>query len=131
MTNTYSYEHTHTSIKAILSSIELWWLRYEATHVDGARVGDCPLCVKYAEGLRVDTQCRQCPIFVKVGAVGCIDTPYYAADVARNYWEGLTEYRFVSVSEVDIARGLWRQAAMKEIRFLTSLLPRDYLEILR
>ena len=88
----------------------------------GIQAKDCPLCAIYLDRdvhkkFREDGHyCGDCPIARHTGQPGCKGTPWMDARQALSIWS--------CDPNNPEKHDLWREAARREIDFLTSLLPR-------
>ena len=96
------------TLKATKGSIAKWEAIYAGTGVDKG-CDNCPLCHLF---LYPDS-CNRCPVFLKTRQELCLDTPYVQ-------WRHSTggEYRATAKTPAQ------KRAALAEINFLKSLLPR-------
>lgn len=98
---------TKKALTALNKSIAHWERLSTGTMtvLEGTGVTDCALCSQF-----FDIRCAGCPVADRTGLSHCKDTPYIAADHARDAF-GITSEKF-------------QTEAKKELAFLRSLLPK-------
>jgi hypothetical protein len=108
--------HIHTSIHH-------WVYNRVAKHPSQASTDgrDCALCTAYYDG-RSTLPCTRCPVCKRTGGHHCEGTPYRAAANAFMVWQNVLDRPSATERDKIKARGNWRRAATKEIKFLESLL---------
>lgn len=118
-----------TQLRALFDSIELWEKRFAAKDTEELAPFEalsCPLClvnIQKDTGTGCIIDCSSCIIAIETGKTGCAATPYYDATVAKTMWQ-ITENNESLASRM-IYRSMWRVEAMKMIKLLKSLVPRD------
>jgi hypothetical protein len=90
--------------KLVVLAIEQW----EEAWRDPSFNRYCPLC-----HLGCSPETGKCPIFLKVGASGCRNTPYWEASAERDTY-------LYNQTASNLTR--WHRACRREINFLRSLL---------
>ena len=115
---------TPETLAALEASIARWHEKSEMAKTDegfleiSLEASDCPLC------LLEWPSCAPCSVYLTTGTCDCRGTPYSEACRAqRRVDEIINCGEFAAVAELEIARSVFRSAARREIRFLTSLLP--------
>ena len=127
---------TPETLAALEASIARWHDKVEMAKTDEGILeieisgGACPLCHLFREPFPLDP-CARCPVLAGVrrhehhrsrGRL-CRGTPYSdAADAYISCTSSLYAGEG-SLADREIARSVFRSAARREIRFLTSLLP--------
>lgn len=92
------------TLKALKASIKHWETNLIDSDKASVAASDCALCRRFTCGV-----CKGCPIYEKTRLKGCLRTPYIEAMNAKDK-HGYNSPEF-------------RVAALKELRFLESLLP--------
>lgn len=104
------------ALRALKASIEHWGrLAIGDPDETGPGPSSCPLCRLYNnDNTPEEKACLKCPVYKRTHKRWCLETPYIDADYE---WD-----KTIASNPYD--RLEFRQAAMKEMRFLESLLPR-------
>lgn len=97
------------TLEALKGSIRKWEKVVDGT---GSELGmdNCPLCQVFVKGQQPGKACEGCPVMLETGRAFCVDTPY-------------TDY--ADAEDAENVAGM-NEAAIEELEFLKSLLPRQH-----
>lgn len=100
---------TPRTVNLLKNSIAHWWRMANGQRAYNECIGsqDCALCRTYIH----QSDCGNCPVRIHTGHPLCKGTPYTAARQASHYGERYDSLYFMA-------------AAMKEFKFLVTLLPK-------
>lgn len=123
MVTTVVVEWTPEQLTALQGSIAKWQAIYEGTEEDRGS-DNCPCCVRYLSvGASSEKACTGCPVAISTGLAHCDDTPYIRQWLPVAYISFTVDRsgrvnRFADTPER-------KAAALAELNFLKSLLPRE------
>ena len=110
-----------SNAQLILGSVKKWEGIVKRTDIDHGTL-NCPLCQRYnySRATTGESRCKGCPVYKKVGADGCLFTPY--EEWEDHFSKDHNEHSVPRFLHEDCKTCL--KLARKELRFLKSLLPK-------